>query len=396
MTNEDGMLSQAEIDALLDIGSGEDDDDHSTDVKHEESEITSNLAQLSSIEIDTLGEVGNISFGSSATTLSTLLNNKVEITTPVVTVIEKKDLKDALNFQPVSVQVDYIDGFIGQNVFVIKANDAAIIADIMLGGDGSTPDEELNDLHLSAVQEAMNQMMGTAATSMSTIFQKKVDISPPSIIEEDSDIESIFEDDFYVKIFFKLTVGDLIDSNMMQLMPITFAKQLVGQLLNGSSEADRVEEEIAPMVTFGEIEKEEEQPLSIKNQSIEVNHQETKQPHPQYIGNNVNGQAQVQEASFSNFEKVELNSQEKRNLDMLLDIPLNITVELGRTKKPIRDILDFTSGSIIELDKLAGEPVDILVNNKLIAEGEVVVIEENFGVRVTDIISKTDRIMKLK
>lgn len=187
----DGMLSQEEIDALLNIS----DEDKSDENKQ---------SYLSDIEIDALGEIGNISFGSSATTLSTLLNQKVEITTPIVDVIERTDIGDEFTFEPVSIQVNYIEGFTGKNVFVIKAGDAAIIANIMLGGDGTNPDSELNEIHLSAVQEAMNQMMGAAATSMSTVFNKRVDISPPSILDEEVTgvkNEDVFDEEVYVKVF---------------------------------------------------------------------------------------------------------------------------------------------------------------------------------------------------
>ncbi|AXI11141.1 flagellar motor switch phosphatase FliY [Oceanobacillus zhaokaii] len=388
----DGMLSQDEIDALLNVSSDNDN--------LEDKEFNSQ-GYLSSIEVDTLGEIGNISFGSSATTLSTLLNQKVEITTPRVSVIEKRELKEAFSFQPVSIQVNYTDGFTGKNIFIIKATDAAIIADIMLGGDGTSPDTELNEIHLSAVQEAMNQMMGAAATSMSTIFNRKIDISPPSILD-DSIInnETFFDEDAYVRVSFRLMVGNLIDSDMMQLMPMQFAKQLADQLLN--DEVNVVSDEITPEAA-ATIETSERSPEPKFDQIPQTQStypkiaEEPVAQEPQFLGNHFGGQqATIQEASFSNFEKVELNHSEQRNLDMLLDIPLKITVELGRTKQSIKDILDLTSGSIIELDKLAGEPVDILVNDKLIAEGEVVVIDENFGVRVTDIVSKPDRLMKLK
>lgn len=234
MINDDGKLSQEEIEALLNI-------DSNPDIDNVEISQENNLevkGKLSSIEIDTIGEIGNISFGSSATTLSTLLNHKVEITTPEVSIIEKEDLKEVLKFQPVSIEVNYIDGFVGKSVFVIKAPDAAIIADIMLGGDGTNPDSELNEIHLSAVQEAMNQMMGAAATSMSTVFNKKVDISPPSVIDEDKYNGEVFEEDAYVKVSFRFIIENLIDSNMMQLMPISFAKQLVNQLLNSPDDEE--------------------------------------------------------------------------------------------------------------------------------------------------------------
>ncbi|WP_041544130.1 flagellar motor switch phosphatase FliY [Oceanobacillus iheyensis] len=386
----DGMLSQDEIDALLKVS-----EDDSEEISNEDT----SQAYLSSIEIDALGEIGNISFGSSATTLSTLLNQKVEITTPSVEVIEKADIDNEVTFEPVSVQVNYIDGFSGKNVFVIKARDAAIIADIMLGGDGTTPDETLNDIHLSAVQETMNQMMGAAATSMSTVFDMKVDISPPEIINgiEDNANTVVFDEDVYVKVFFRLTVGNLIDSNMMQLIPLSFARQLVDQLLHAPTEE-------AAVVELEKTASELAQSIPNKeNVSEDINPTYQEQPKEEwrretnYLGNaSVSSSPTVQEAAFSNFESPTLSKQEHRNLDMLLDVPLKVTVELGRTKQSISDILDLSAGSIIELDKLAGEPVDILVNEKLVAEGEVVVIEENFGVRVTDIISQTDRIKNLK
>lgn len=383
MTN-DGMLSQDEIDALLNIS---DDGDKAEPVEQ---------SYISSLEIDTLGEIGNISFGSSATTLSTLLNQKVEITTPEVEVIEMDKLEEHFTFEPVSIQVNYIEGFTGKNVFVIKATDAAIIADIMLGGDGTNADAELNEIHLSAVQESMNQMMGAAATSMSTVFNKRVDISPPSILSEEES-KNFFDEPVYVKVFFKLTVGNLIDSNMMQLIPLQFAKELVDDLLNGSANED----EAAAAVETETPASAYEQQMTATEPADKANtfSMEARQEpaDTQYLGNRpAANSAPVQQASFSSFESMPLKSSEQRNLDMLLDIPLKVTVELGRTKKSIKDILDLASGSIIELDKLAGEPVDILVNEKLVAEGEVVVIDENFGVRVTDIISQTDRIKNLK
>ncbi|WP_405102179.1 flagellar motor switch phosphatase FliY [Oceanobacillus sp. FSL H7-0719] len=388
----DGMLSQDEIDALLNVSP---DKDENADAASNEEEVE----LLTDIEIDTIGEIGNISFGSSATTLSTLLRQKVEITTPTVNVIKQEDIKDEFTFEPVSIQVDYTQGFSGRNVFVIRAEDAAIIADIMLGGDGTNPDETLPEIYISAVQEAMNQMMGTAATSMSSVFDKKVDISPPSVIEGsiEKDAKEIFNEAVYVKVFFRLIVGDLIDSNMMQLIPLSFAKELVGNLLNNDQEPAATVE--APVL-------ERENQETANNAPVPANRDGGRNPNPagqpeekqtQYLGNNFDyNSASIEKASFSNFEQPALSSTEQRNLDMLLDISLKVTVELGRTKKSIKDILDLSAGSIVELDKLAGEPVDILVNDKLIAEGEVIVIDENFGVRVTDIISQSDRLMKLK
>ncbi|MEN1966865.1 flagellar motor switch phosphatase FliY [Lentibacillus sp. N15] len=381
----DGMLSQDEIDALLKISADEDDEN-----KAEAVEPKSVDDYLSSLEIDALGEIGNISFGSSATTLSTLLNQKVEITTPKVSIMHKSDMIEEFTFEHVSIEVNYIEGFSGKNVFVIKSEDAAVISDIMLGGDGKAPVTELNDIHLSAVQEVMNQMMGAAATSMSTIFTKRIDISPPVIhlINSENVAEAdMQEEEVFVKVLFQFKVGSLIDSNMMQMIPLSFAKQLVEKLLHASD--NNRQNEVAAAV-----EQSEAPTTGIPKAKPSENAQPSS---PQFLGDYVNQEgATVQQANFSEFTPVELNKQEQRNLDMLLDIPLKVTVELGRTKRTIKDILDLSSGSIIELDKLAGEPVDIFVNEKLIATGEVVVIDENFGVRVTDIISQTARLMKLQ
>src|SRR5690625_3949167 len=230
---DDGMLSQDEIDALLNIT---EDNENENEPKSDATNI-----YLTPNEKDTIGEIGNISLGSSATTLSTLLNQKVEITTPSVSIVKKTGLKEAFPYEHVSLQVDYKEGFDGENIFLMKAQDAAIISDIMLGGEGLNPKEELTEIELSAVQEAMNQMMGASATSMSTVFNKRIDISPPLVQYEDIDkLEEVFDivddEDVFVRVSFRLKVGDLIDSSIMQLMPLKFAKVLVHQLLEPEEE----------------------------------------------------------------------------------------------------------------------------------------------------------------
>ncbi|MFJ8266384.1 flagellar motor switch phosphatase FliY [Peribacillus asahii] len=401
----DEMLSQDEIDALL-RGDTEDD----------VSEVRSPLNvedYLSPMEQDALGEIGNISFGSSATALSTLLNQKVDITTPTVTLIEKNKLAAEFPQPYVMIQVEYTEGFSGVNVLVIKQSDAAIIADLMLGGDGLNPSGDLGEIQLSAVQEAMNQMMGSAATSMSTIFSKRVDISPPSIdllnMVNGEGEKSIPNADPLAKISFRLRVGELIDSNIMQLLPLPFAKGLVEELMGGAiSEPDSpVQPAPAPFEQVTEQAAAVQQP--VYEQPIQQVQQaqpayQMQQPvqmasSPQYFGAGTAVPSQpvnVQPANFTSFQPYQLQEAEAKNLNMLMDIPLQVTVELGRTKQSVKDILELASGSIIELDKLAGEPVDILVNSRLIAKGEVVVIDENFGVRVTDIVSQNDRLQKLR
>ncbi|KAA9025867.1 flagellar motor switch phosphatase FliY [Niallia endozanthoxylica] len=425
MSNE--MLSQDEIDALL---RGSNDGSLVT------SDLDTTDNYLSEMEKDALGEVGNISFGSSATALSTLLNQKVDITTPEVSVVLKHKLSEEFPQPNVAIQVSYTQGFSGTNLLVIKQNDAAIIADLMLGGDGKKPADLMGEIQMSAVQEAMNQMMGSAATSMSTIFSKRVDISPPSIDLLDmlhgTGTDKLPNDDKLVKISFRLKIGNLIDSNIMQLLPLDFAKGLVYELLNPISEpiqevnvppqtAEKLQESYYQEPQYNQPTQNQmdhsaqqsnmvqtpygfesrEQPLNQQNYS--GNHSfgvtPVNQPTgPQHFGsaNPLGVQPNVQPALFSNFEPYPIQEPESKNLNMLLDIPLQVTVELGRTKRSVKEILELSQGSIIELDKLAGEPVDILINSRLIAKGEVVVIEENFGVRVTDIISQSDRLKKLK
>jgi flagellar motor switch protein FliN len=398
----DDMLSQDEIDALL-RGSAEPEERDASEMNIED--------YISSMEQDALGEIGNISFGSSATALSTLLNQKVEITTPKVSIVNKNSLEEEFPHPYVAIEVQYTEGFAGANLLVIKQSDASIIADLMLGGDGMNPSGELGEIQLSAVQEAMNQMMGSAATSMSTVFSKKVDISPPSVdlmyIPQGEGQDNIPDQDLLVKVSFSLKIGELIDSSIMQLLPLSFAKSLVDELMNGGREEIvedtnlATEQEVhyappvAPLINQGQDDSSRE----FVGAASASTHAAQQQASPQhYGGQHYSGQqpVNVQPATFSNFEPAGLGQHESKNLDMLLDIPLQVTVELGRTNRSVKDILEMSSGSIIELDKLAGEPVDILVNSRLIAKGEVVVIDENFGVRITDIVSPSDRLNKLR
>lgn len=391
----DGMLSQDEIDALLNIDV---DDNETTEIETDQT-TTSTLTE---IERDTLGEIGNISFGSSATTLATLLNQKVEITTPTVSCISQADLEKEFPIPHVGVEVKYTEGFTGDNLFILKTEDAFIIADLMLGGDGRSDVTELNNIHMSAIQEAMNQMMGTAATSMSQIFSKRVNISPPSTLMLDVTNESSEQyipgdNNRLVKVSFQLKIGNLIDSNIMQLLPPSFAMEMVADLLNPEvSEPEAIEQVKETKVEERQEDKREDEAVEMNQQLNEQQPLKQESNQPRNMGEPTQSHASIQDAQFSSFDSIDLPQAERRNLDMLLDIPLQVTVELGRTKRAVKEILELSSGSILELDKLAGEPVDIHVNNKLIAQGEVVVIDENFGVRVTDIISQTDRLAKLK
>ncbi|MEW9667644.1 flagellar motor switch phosphatase FliY [Ammoniphilus sp. 3BR4] len=436
MNNRD-MLSQEEIDALL-------RQNHLDEQSLNDNETLNINSYLTPMEQDALGEIGNICFGSSATALSTLLGQKTDITTPAVRVVEQNKLSREFPHPHVAVHVEYTEGFRGLNLLVIHSDDAKVIADLMMGGDGTNRDIELTELHISAVQEAMNQMMGSAATSMSTLFNKRVDISPPGIdlldFSNNKGIGTLPDEKVFIKISFRIKIGDLIDSSIMQLLPVSFAKEMVGLLLGGGGidvdepapQAPQVKQEAEkaappeparerPDSEYWDPHRQQQpsgyppppqpyaaQPMYHQPPGYPY-HQAMYPPPPQamygmpnYAGAPMGGgtqpqQPNVQNAQFSPFHVPgTVPAVDDRNLNLLLDIPLQVTVELGRTKKQIKDILEMSAGSIIELDKLAGEPVDIFVNNKLIAKGEVVVIEENFGVRVTDIISQWDRVQKLQ
>ncbi|OCS84261.1 flagellar motor switch phosphatase FliY [Caryophanon latum] len=412
----DDMLSQEEIEALL---RGETVDKPLADESSDKDDLHINDF-LTVMEQDALGEVGNISFGSSATALSALLGQKVDITTPSLAMINRNRLEEEFPHPYVAVQVEYTTGLSGMNLLVIKQSDAAIIADLMLGGDGLSPSADLTEIQLSAVQEAMNQMMGSAATSMSTMFNQKVDISPPTIdlmnISQNEGRDNIPAEDLLVKISFRLRIGELIDSNLMQLLPLNFSKKVVKSLMG---EPDGIESAVEvqtaqpePVVQQAPPVQEQpmyqqppmqdpmmmqqqpmyQQPMQQQPMYQQPMYQQPMQQQPMYQQQPVN----VQQAQFTSFNAPQLSAGESQNLNMLLDIPLQVTVELGRTKRSVKEILELTGGSIIELDKLAGEPVDILVNSRLIAKGEVVVIDENFGVRITDIASPTDRLNNLR
>lgn len=412
MTSKD-YLSQEEIDALLRQSSGEEPEAPEAQTP----DVMSVDSLLSPLEQDALGEIGNITFGSAATALSTLLGKKVDITTPQVSAISRNNLHEEFPKPHVAVHVKFVEGFEGINSLVIKSHDAQVIADLMLGGDGHVTTEELNEIHISAVQEAMNQMMGSSATSMSTIFNRMVNISPPGIdildVETGSGVSSIPMEDIFIKVSFRLKIGDLIDSTIMQLLSVPFAKEMVRSLMGDS------QQEAAAAAPAAEIPAAPpQQPSAQAPQQSSAQAPQTppaypmppQEPvyqappgyanpapsYPQTLGAPGGRGVNVNPVQFASFQGGGLTQADETNLNLLLDIPLKVTVELGRTQKQIKEILELSQGSIIELDKLAGEPVDILVNNKLIAKGEVVVIDENFGVRVTDIVSQWDRVQKIQ
>ncbi len=429
------MISQEEIDALLNGGlAGADGDDKSADDAAASETAPAAAAEeapagdtseddssqfagvLTDTEKDALGEIGNISMGSAATTLSVLLGHKVNITTPSVAVATMSIIKEHYPLPYLIVEVGYTTGIDGNNVLAIQAHDAAIIADLMMGGDGTNPDTNIGEIAMSAVGEAMNQMMGTVATSLSTMFNKKIDISPPKVnlidlSTEEKVTEIVGQDEPVVRVSFRMEVDGLIDSEIMQILPVHVAKEMVESLMGGST----VEESAAPAAAAPQptpapapaAPQPTPAPVAPPTPSPAPQPQPVPQPTaaPQYAAPAQSyappqmaqpaASVPVQPVQFTPLASgpVPVNDA---NIGLILDVPLQVTVELGRTSKSIKEILELTNGSIVELDRLAGEPVDIMVNGRYLAKGEVVVIDENFGVRITDIASPAERAAKLQ
>ena len=503
----DGMLSQDEINALLqgmdlsdtaDSGASPETPQDSSSAENTDNAYVKDVAPtvgdeegLTDVEKDAIGEVANISMGSSATTLYSLVNRKVNITTPVVTLATWKTLLDSYEKPCVFIQIKYTQGLDGTNILVLKEHDVKVITDLMMGGDGTNTEGELGELHLSAISEAMNQMMGSAATSLSTLLQTVIDISPPesSLFDltevKDGKEISPFLGGTFVKISFRMQIDDLVDSTIMQLYPIDFARKLVETFINTQmANIDEVTEK-KPAQPENDTDTTEQIPAPGTDNQTQMNN--TNLNGMNQMGNmgmndmnqmnnmgmngmnqmgnmgmngmnqmgnmgmngmnqmgnmgmngmnqmgnmgmngmnqmgnmgmngmnqmgnmGMNGMNQmgnmgmnsmnqmgmmgmpgqnvnVQPAQFQSFSNDNMGTTGQENIGLIKDVPLEVTVELGRTTKSISDILDFSPGTIIELDRIAGEPIDVLVNGKFVAKGEVVVIEESFGVRITEII----------
>lgn len=408
----DGMLSQDEINALLNGV------DLSADSGSDAGTATATMEgidPLTDVEKDAIGEVANISMGTAATTLYSLVNRKVNITTPVVEMTRWEDVTSQYEKPCVFIQIKYTVGLNGTNILVLKEHDVKVITDLMMGGDGTNIDGELTELHLSAISEAMNQMMGSSSTSLSSMLGKTIDISPPeaSLVDlqtkEPTELSQFLENNF-VKVSFRLQIEDLVDSTLMQLYPLDFAKNVSDTFMKqmmGEPEPAPAPTPTAsaptpapaapvpdmgvqqPQMNMGMPQSGMDMGMGMQPQMNMGMPQMQMQPQMNmgmpmmgYGMPNVN----IQPAQFQNFAAPQSEMVSAESIGLIKDVPLEVTVELGRTSKSISDILEFAPGTIIELDKIAGEPIDVLVNGKFVAKGEVVVIEESFGVRIMEII----------
>ena len=369
----DGILSQEELDALL---NGLDTDG---DVAK---------PALSDSDKDLLGEIGNIAMGSASTALSTIIQNTVNITTPKVTTTTLNEMKTTFEVPIVALQVEYTKGLEGVNLLLMKITDAAIISDLMMGGDGTSVKDktELSEIELSAVSEAMNQMVGSAATALAKLLNKDTNIAPPigKVWDDKTQVfsDKVDADQEIVRISFKLTIGDLVDSEIMLLFVFDTAMAIINSMTKGNSADSSAKE--------NKVNKKEQ----AKEPQIDYNTVPNNKDEGSKVKDNKNNNNNVKKAEFSELKHVTTN--EVQNIDLILDVPLEISAVLGRTKKTIKEILELGTGSLVELDNLTEDPVEILVNGKKVAYGEVVVVDENFGVRITSIVSNTDRIKSLQ
>lgn len=418
------MLSQDEINALLSGMSTGEPQEGSTDEVSADASAAGEVSsvpeeRLTDMEKDAIGEIANISMGTSATTLFSLVNQKVNITTPVVSMARWETLMNEYERPCVFIQIKYTTGLDGANILILKEHDVKVITDLMMGGDGTNTQDELSELHLSAISEAMNQMMGSSATSLSSMLGRMIDISPPeaslinlSEFKKASDIAEFLEEDF-VKISFRMQIGELVDSTIMQLYPVDFVKSVYEIFIGAqgmddpapAQQASEPEPYVPPQAApanqgmpaaGGPAPAMPQADMSQMNYGMppmgmpqmampQMNYGMPQMAMPQTMppGGNMN----IQPAQFQSFNQDFTAIPSQENIGLIMDVPLEVTVELGRTKKSIAEILDFAPGTIIELNKIVGEPIDVLVNGKFVAKGEVVVIEESFGIRVTEIIN---------
>ena len=410
---------------------------------------------LTSEEVDILGEVGNISMGAVATTMYSLLDKRVSITTPRVTVFDANDVLSVYQIPFVVATIEYVEGITGNNLLVLKVTDAAMITDLLMGGDGNVEGPiELNEMHLSAMSEIMNQMMGASSTSLSKLLHKTINISPPrsSQVDVGFDVTDLLGDvDMVTKISFDMEIEGLLKSELIQLMPYElsreFAKKFVDVgILGMTSEPEAkpvaaaapppepapappppvVPDPIpqvaaapepppapvpapvpAPAPFAPPVQQDGQypgmppyQPQPDPYQQVPYQQSPYAQPpfpqspypaapYPPPAAAAYPAPGRLVDVHPVQFQSFDAGSSvgEQKGIDLVYNIPLQVSVELGKTRKEISEILEFGAGTIVVLDKVAGDPVEIVVNGKLIARGEVVVIDENYGVRITDIIN---------
>jgi flagellar motor switch protein FliN/FliY len=354
---------------------------------------------LSAMDVDAIGEILNISLGASATSASALLNQRVNITTPKVEVTQSAEFSFDSMEPAIGVEINYVSGLDGKNIMILKQSDVKVIVGLLLQTDYSDQEFVLDEMSLGAICEVMNQMMGASSTALSQLLNRSINISPPNSFSIDNTEKfksKYFHDgDTVVAVTFSLMIGDLVNSEFISLMTTDLAKELVSTFGFDSSSEEELppEPEPVPVPRPAPPAESVSRPAPAPKQQTAPRPAPVQQPvsRPEPVRN-----YEVQPASYKSFDEEEsrLSGNQNTNLSMIMSVPLKITVEIGHTTRKIKEILDFTPGTIVDLDKQAGSPVDVFVNGKQIAKGDVVVVDDYYGVRITEVSSNSE-IMEL-
>ena len=368
------------------------------------------IVKLTDMEVDVIGEVMNISMGAAATAMSTILDKKVNITTPRIETIGIDDFEFKYLEPVIGVLIKYVEGIDGTNILLLREDDLKRILGHLLSMDPAEM-TELDEIGVSAVCEIMNQMMGSAASALASFLGTMVNISPPEIMDTTGheDIRKLFSltGDSVVSIKFNLTIEGLVDSEFISAMDPELAKKIV-KMSMGASE---VEEE-PPAVAAQEMpqaaapqqatQQPAPQPEMVQTPQAQPAPPPAYSEPPQQVQQPVYAepprQAVIETAPRQTVQATPYNYKplgqgahpdlaiDDNNLELIMSVPIQITVELGKTRKKIKDIAELTVGNIVELDRQAGDQVDVVANGRLIARGDVVVVDDNYSVRITEII----------
>lgn len=393
---------------------------------------------FSPMEIDAIGEILNISLGASATAISTMLNTRVDITTPQVNVVTADEFRFDELEPAIGVEINYVSGLDGKNIMLLKRGDIKLIVELLMGV--KIPDEEfeLDEMNLSAVCEVMNQMMGASSTALSEFLERPVNISTPKSFEINS--EEIFKEKYFqpdvkmVVVKFLLNIDGRLKSEFVNVMPTNLVKELLSVFFPESSD-EASEQAQAPgqalakdqaavtvqssMPGPGQALAEDQaavtgqpsvpgpgQPLAM-GQSLMPGQpagydymawQQMQQmmAHIQSLQNEIQSLKKAENKTIAGspvrYTKLEgggmAGVEQEENLELLMGVSLELSVEIGRTKNQVKDILEFTKGTLVVLDKQAGDPVDLYVNGRCVAKGDVVVVDDSFGIRISEIVKQ--------
>ncbi|QIB68380.1 flagellar motor switch phosphatase FliY [Aminipila butyrica] len=365
--------------------------------------MNDNNTYFTPMEIDGIGEILNISLGSSATAMSDMLGRKVTITTPNVQIRGYDEFEISEVEPAVGVEITYVTGLDGNNLMLLKRDDVRKILEILMYTEIDPDTFELDELSLSAVCELMNQMMGASATAMADVIGTVVNISTPVAFEVEN--AETFKQKYFksdepmVEVYFNIEIEDTFSSKFITMLSMDLCKKLIASFgfMDGNEKSEG-EAAPAPIPDMASAAAAPAAPAPMPQMQSQM--AQPAQMMPQGYPPQMYGQPYPADPRLINVQPIYHNyevspAEAGTNLDLIMKVPLQVSVEIGRTKKLVKDILELGQGSLVVLDKLAGDQVDVYVNGQCIAKGDVVVVDDNFGVRITEVIKKTDIINSL-